>query len=85
MTTIVTRLVKFRCNMLPMVICTSIDIFQDEANKILGDNQGVKKYIYYILFLSKDNTPELILHIRVIFDKIIQAGLNYMYGRGSIW
>ena len=36
-----------------MVMCASGDIFQSKVDKILGDNEGVKTYINYILILIR--------------------------------
>ena len=55
MTTIVTEFRKFRYNRLPMGMCASGDIFQAKLDELLGDIEGVKKYIDDILVLSKDS------------------------------
>ena len=54
MTTIVTEFGKFKYNCLPMGLCASEDIFQAKLDELLGDIEGVKTYIDYILVLIKD-------------------------------
>ena len=53
MTTIVTEFGKYRCNVLPLGMCVSGDIFQAKVNELLGDIEGVKAYIDDILVLNK--------------------------------
>ena len=53
MMTIVSDFEKFRYNCLPMDMCTLVDIFQNKVDKLIGDIEGVKTYIYDILLLSK--------------------------------
>ena len=55
MTMIVTEFGKFGYNLLPMVMCASREIFQAKVGKLLGDIEGVKTYINYILVLRKEN------------------------------
>ena len=53
MRTIVTGSLNFKCNILPMRIFTSGDIFKTNIYKILGDINGIKSYIGDIIFLIK--------------------------------
>ena len=46
MTTIVTEFWKFRYNRLPMGMYALGDIFQAKVDKLLGDFEDVKTYIY---------------------------------------
>ena len=54
MTVIVTEFWKFRYNHLPMGMFALGDILQSKVDELIRDIKGVKKYIYYILVLSKD-------------------------------
>ena len=49
----VTKFGIFRYNRFPMGMCDSGDIFQAKLDKLLGDIEDVKTYIYDILVLSK--------------------------------
>ena len=53
-TTVVTELGKFKYNFLPMGMRASGYIFQAKVDELLGDINGIKTYIYDILFLGKD-------------------------------
>ena len=53
MTTIDTKFIKFRYNMLPMGILTPGYIFQAKLHDLLGDIECVNTYIYYMLVLRK--------------------------------
>ena len=50
---IVTKFGRFRYNRFPMGMCASGDIFQAKVDKLLGDIEDVKTYIYDILVLRK--------------------------------
>ena len=50
---IVTKFWQLRYNYLLMRICTSGDIYQDKVDKLLGETNGIKTYIY-ILVLRKE-------------------------------
>ena len=54
MTTKVTEFRKFGYNFLPMGMCASGYTFQDKVDKLIGDIEGVKKYINNIFLLIKD-------------------------------
>ena len=54
MTTIVTEFGNFRYNRLPMGMCASGDIFQDNVDDILGEIEGFITYIDDILVLGQD-------------------------------
>ena len=64
-TTIVTEFGRFRYNRLPIGMCASGDIFQAKVDELLGDIEGVKKYINDILIFGKDlfgkHTEQLIM------------------------
>ena len=51
-TTIVNECGKFRYNRLHMGMCASVDIFQAKVDELLGDIDGLKTYIDYILVLG---------------------------------
>ena len=54
MTKIVTGFEKFRYNSVTMKMCASGDIFQNKLDKLLGDIEGMKTYIDYILVLREE-------------------------------
>ena len=76
LTTIITYFGKFRYNRVPMGLCASGDTFQYKVEKLLGDTEGVKRYIGYIIVLSKGKFSQHIDHIRVIFARLRTAGLQ---------
>ena len=76
MMTIVTEFGKFRYNCLPMGMCTSGDIFQAKLDKLLGDIEGVKTYIDYIIVLGKDRFENHIKQLIIIFVRLRDAGLK---------
>ena len=51
---IVNKFGKFRYNRLPMGMFALLYIFQAKVDRLLGDIEGAKTYIDYILVLSKD-------------------------------
>ena len=76
MTTIVTEFGKFIYNRLPIGICAYGDIFQAKVDEILGDIEGVKKYIDDIIVLGKDIFENPIEQLRIIFGTMRAAGLK---------
>ena len=76
LTTIVTEFGKFRYNIVLTVLCASSDIFQAKVDKLIGDIEGVKKYINNILVLGKGGFYQHIDQIRVIFARICAIGLK---------
>ena len=57
-------------------MCTSVDIFQANADKLLGDIKGIKIYIDDILVLFKGGFKNHIEHLRIIFGRLCAAGLK---------
>ena len=55
------------------------DIFQAKVDKLLGDIKGVKTYIDYISFLSKESFYKHIEKLRKIFIILRAAGLKVNY------
>ena len=49
-TTIVTEFGKFRYNHFPMGMCALGDIFQYKVDKLMGDIEGFKKYLWTIYY-----------------------------------
>ena len=76
MTTIITEFYKFRYNCLPMGMCASGDIFQDNVDKLLSDIEGVKTYIGYIIVLIKDIFENHIVQMIIIFGRLCASGLK---------
>ena len=76
MTTIVTEFSRFRYNILPMGICAWVDVLQVKVDELLGDIEGVKTYIDYILFLSKYFFTNHIEQLRIIFGILCDAALK---------
>ena len=85
MTKIVTEFGKFRYNCLSMGMCSSKDIFQAKLEELIGEIKGVKAYIYYIFFLSKDWFRKHIEHLRMIFRRLLAAGLKLNAPKCSFW
>ena len=85
MTTIVTEFYKFRYNCLPMGMCALGGIFQAKVDKILGDVEGVKTYIDYILVLIKDSFENHIYQLRIIFGRLLAAGLKVNAHKNIFW
>ena len=79
LTTIVTYFGKFRYNRVPIGLCGSGDIFQSKEDKLLGDIEGFKRYMDYILVLGKGSFSQHINHIRVIFARLRTTGLKANY------
>ena len=77
MTKIVTEFDKFRYNHLPMGIGVFGDIFQTKLDKLLGDIEGIKKYIENVLVLSKDWFRKHIEQLRIIFGGLHTSGLKF--------
>ena len=73
---IVTEFVKFKYNCLPVVMCTSGDIFQSKVDKLLGDIKGVKMYIDDLLVLAQDSFKKHIEKLRIIFGRLCTEGLK---------
>ena len=76
MTTTVTEFGKFRYNHLPMGMCALGDLSQSQAYNLIGDIEGFKAYINYILVLSKDSFYKRIYRPRIIFGRLQAAGLK---------
>ena len=76
MATIVTEFGKFRYNRLPIGRCASGDIFQARVDELLGDIEGVKTYIDDTLVLSRDLFKNHIDQLKMIFDRLRDAGLK---------
>ena len=76
MTAIVTEFGNYRYNVLPTGMCVSGDIFQAKVNELLGDIEGVKAYIDYILVLKNETFKDHIEQLRVCFSRIQKAGLK---------
>ena len=76
LTTIITYFGKFRYNRVPIGLCGSGEIFQSKEDKLLGDIEGFKRYMDYILVLGKGSLSQHIYHIIVIFDRLRTAGLK---------
>ena len=60
-----------------MVMCTSGDIFQDKVDELLGDIEGIKRYIDDILVLIKDSFENYIEQLRIIFGRSRSSGLKF--------
>ena len=58
-------------------MCALGDIFQAKLDKILGDIEGVKRYIDDILVLSKDFFKKHLDQPRIIFGSLSAAGLKF--------
>ena len=78
MITVVNGCGKFRYNSLPMGMCASEDIFQSKVDKLLGDTEGIKKYINDILVLIEDLFTKHISQMRIIFGRLRASGLKSM-------
>ena len=76
MTRIATKFDKFKYNCLPMRMYASVDIFQAKVDKLLGDIEGIKKYIDDLLVLIKERFCNHIEQLRIIFGRFRAAGLN---------
>ena len=76
MKTIVTESVKFKYNCLPMGMYACGDIFQAKLDKLLGDIEGVKKYINDILVLGKDSFENYIYQMIMIYSRLCASGLK---------
>ena len=50
-----------------MGMCSSGDIFQAKVDYLLGDIEGIKTYINYILVLRKESFSKHIEQLRIIF------------------
>ena len=74
MKTIVTEFGKLRYNRLPMGVCAFGDIFQAKVYKLIGDIEGIKKYINDVLVLRKEILYNHIEQLRIIFD-ILRASV----------
>ena len=59
-----------------MAMCASGDIFQAKVDELLGDIEGVNRYIYSIHVLSKDNFKNQIEQLIMIFRRLRAAGLK---------
>ena len=57
MTAIFIKFVRFWYNWIPMVMCTSGDIFQTKLYELIDVIKVTKTYIDYILVLRKDYLP----------------------------
>ena len=57
-------------------MCASVNMFQDKVNNLLGDIEGVKKYIDDILVLIKDCVTKHIEQPRIIFGRLRAEGLK---------
>ena len=57
-------------------MCASVNIFQDKVNNLLGDIEGVKKYIDDILVLIKDCVTKHIEQPMIIFGRLRAEGLK---------
>ena len=89
MTTIVTEFGKLRYNRLPMGICASGDILQAKVYEMLGDIEGVKKYIEGISVSIKESFSKHIEQLIIIFGRLRAPGLKvnapkYILGLNSI-
>ena len=73
---IVTGFGKFDYNSLPMVMCASVDIFQDRLDDLISDIEGAKTYIDDILVLINDNLSKNIEQRMTIFSILRTAGLK---------
>ena len=51
-------------------------ILQSKVDELIRDIKGVKKYIYYILVLSKDWFTKHIEQPRIIFGRLCTEGLK---------
>ena len=76
MTKIFTEFGKLRYNCLPISMWVWGDIFQSKVDGLLGDIEGVKIYIDYILVLSKDILKNHIEQLRIIFGRLSAASLK---------
>ena len=59
-----------------MDMCALGDIFQSKVDKLFGDIEGVKIYIYDTLVLINDCFKEHIDQLRIIFGRFRAAGLK---------
>ena len=59
-----------------MGMCASGDIFQDTLDELIGDIEGFKSYIDYILVLSKYIFENHIGQIRIISGRLCATGLK---------
>ena len=75
-TTIETEFGKIRYNILQMEMVSSGDIFQAKVNELLGNIEGLKAYIDYILVLYKCNFVDNVEQLRICFSRICKSGLN---------
>jgi Reverse transcriptase (RNA-dependent DNA polymerase). len=77
LTTIITKLGKFRYNVLPMGMCCSGDVFQAKVlDQLLGDIEGVKTYINDILVISKGSFDDHLKQLDTCFARIQEARLK---------
>ena len=60
-------------------MCASGDIIRSKLDKILGDMEGLKTYIYDIIVFIKDLFKNHIDQLNMIFDRLRAAGLNDNY------
>ena len=74
--TIVTEFGKFKYNCLPTGMCDLGDIFQAKIEDLLGDIEGVKIYINYLLVLIKEFFSKYTKQLRIIFGRLRAAGLK---------
>ena len=70
MTNIVAKFEKSRKNWLLMGMYMPGDTFQAKVYDIIGEIEGIDRYIDDILVLSKDKFPKYIDHISVIFSRL---------------
>ena len=68
-----------------MVMCTSVDIFQANVDKLLIDIECVKTYVSNIMVLIKWKNPKRIEQIRVIFSSMHNNGLKVNDKKFSFW
>ena len=76
MTTFVTEFGKFKYNCPLMGMCASWDILKDKVDKMIGDTDGVKKYIDDILVLRKKSFYTHIEQPGIIFGRLSAVGLK---------
>ena len=60
-------------------MCASGDIIKAKVDKLLGDIEGVKHYIYDIIVLSKDCFKNHIDQLRIIFGILRATVLKVNY------
>lgn len=85
MCTIITPFGRYAYQRLPMGVCVSADIFQEEMMNIMAGLDFVRTYIDDLLLISKGNADDHIDKLELVFQRLAEAGLKVNMDKSELF